>query len=630
MIWPIVIPIAAGLLVLCTPRALARHLKWVAVLVAAVVFGLCIRLYAIEHHMGGQSVPWALWNLTLLRMDALSALVALGVGFFSLLMTIYSAGFFRPNEISDSFYYGNLLLSIGAALGAVLAAHLALFAVFWGLLGIPLYLLIHCGSAGRKNGEVTRVAKKTMLILGGTDSVLVLGIAALYVQTDGSYSMFPGSALPVVGLLGWGGVVCFLIAALAKAGAMPFHTWVPEASEVAPVPAVALLPASVDKLLGIYLLARVFLTMYTIPDGLRVACLLIGAATIVFAVMSAMVQHNLRRLLGFHAVSQVGYMVVGIATGTAIGMVGALFHMFNNAIYKSCLFLSAGAAERRTGERELDRMGGLAKAMPLSFLATLIAAFAISGVPPLNGFASKWMLYNGIIGAQNLGFVWVIVLVAAMFGSALTLASFVKVLHSVYLGQPKKREHEGEKPNILMTLPMLVLALLCVVLGVFAVRIGVRELILPGLNLGVGSPTEASLNETVLGMWSSGTATVLLLAALVVGGVIYVLSTFTKAREDEPYVGGEMGDRASMYNYEGIEFYRTVRDMPLLHGLYRQAEAKWYDLYAQLRRLTFYITGWLRKLHDGLLHTYATWCVLGLVLLLWYLMFTYKVIGRAF
>ena len=627
LIWPIIIPIAAGLLALCVPRGLARPVKWLAILAMAATFGICVALYA-----GETPAPYTCAAATLLELDGLGGLILLGVGFFSLLMTVYSAGFFGPGAVSEGYIYGNLLLSAGAACGVALSSNLVLLAVFWGLLGIPLYLLINAGSKG-----AAAAAKKTLLILGGTDSVLLLGVAAFFVSTGGSFNMLglaqplsltstaAGAASATPAGAFWFGLVCFIIAALAKAGAMPFHTWVPDACETAPVPAVAMLPASLDKLLGIYLLVRVFHTMYMIPDGVRIACLLLGAGTIVFAVMNAMVQHNLRRLLGFHAVSQVGYMVVGIATGTAIGVVGALFHMFNNAIYKSCLFLAAGAAEKKTGETELDKMGGLAKVMPLTFLAALVSAFAISGIPPLNGFASKWMIYNGIIAAQNLGFVWVIVLVAAMFGSALTLASFVKVLHSVFLGQPKKLEREGANPGFLMKVPMAVLAVLCVVLGVFAVRLGVRQLILPAVPF-----DEAAFNETLSGLWSSGVATVLLLVALVVGVIVYLLSTFAKVREDEAYIGGEVGRHAEMYNFEGVEFYKTVREMPLLESLYRQAEAKWYDIYEQLRRLTFYVTGWLRKAHDGVLHSYVMWCVVGLVVILWCLMYSYGILGRAF
>ena len=127
-------------------------------------------------------------------------------------------------------------------------------------------------------------------------------------------------------------------------------------------------------------------------------------------------------------------------------------------------------------------------------------------------------------------------------------------------------------------------------------------------------------------IWRKGN----LISALVIGLLIYLFGTFANAREDEAYVGGEVGERAKMYNFEGVEFYETIRQMSGLKRLYKQAEARWYDAYDQLRRATLYVTGWLRKLHNGLLHSYVTWCVLGLVAILWWLLYSYKIVGRAF
>ncbi len=162
----------------------------------------------------------------------------------------------------------------------------------------------------------------------------------------------------------------------------------------------ALLPASVDKLLGIYLLSRLVLNVFDrVSLGLNVLLMIIGAVTIVAGCGHGLVQHDLRKLLSFHAVSQVGYMILGIGTGTAIGIAGGLFHMLNNAIYKGALFLTAGAVEKRAGTMDLAELGGLGRMMPFTFATFGIAALAISGIPPLNGFVSKWMVYQGIVDA---------------------------------------------------------------------------------------------------------------------------------------------------------------------------------------------------------------------------------------
>ncbi len=193
--------------------------------------------------------------------------------------------------------------------------------------------------------------------------------------------------------------ILLMIGAIGKAGAMPFHSWIPDAALDAPLPFMALLPGSIEKLLGIYLLARFSLDLFTLAPGTWVSTVLmvIGAATIILAVMMALVQKNYKRLLSYHAISQVGYMILGIGTGLPIGIVGGLFHMVNNAIYKSCLFLTAGAVEKQAGTTDLEKLGGLARSMPVTVICFIVAAVSISGVPPFNGFFSKEMVYDAAL-----------------------------------------------------------------------------------------------------------------------------------------------------------------------------------------------------------------------------------------
>jgi len=164
------------------------------------------------------------------------------------------------------------------------------------------------------------------------------------------------------------------------------------------------------------------------------------------------------------------------------------------------------------------------------------------------------------------------------------------------------------------------------VLGIWAVQLGANLLILPGLSPELNAEF-AGAGATV---WEPGLATVMIISALIIGLLIYLFGTFAKAREDESYIGGEVGERAKMYDFEGVGFYETIRQMSGLRRLYRQAEARWYDGYDQLRRATLYVTGWLRELHSGVLYSYVTWCVLGLVVILWWLLYSYRIVGRAF
>ncbi len=532
--------------------------------------------------------------------DPLSLFIAAAVLFFSLLTLLYSARFMRGRERLGR-YYTFLLLTLLTALGAALASHLVVFLVFWGFLALLLYLLIGLGSTR----ETPSTAKKTLIIVGGSDAVMLLGVALVW-HLAGSLWMdeihldlasWPATAA-------W---LCLVAGALAKAGGMPFHSWVPDTAADAPIPVTALLPAALDKLLGIYLLARTCLTLFRMTPAANTVLMIAGSITVLAAVMMALVQHDMKRLLGYHAVSQVGYMVMGIGTGSPVGIAGGLFHMLNHAIYKSCLFFGCGAVEQEAGTTRLENLGGLARTMPITFGAFLVASLAISGVPPLNGFASKWMIYQGIIESARGGErLWVLWLVAAMFGSALTLASFLKVLHAVFLGQPAGRriasEHETGPP---MWIPTAVLALLCLLFGVWAVPLPLHFLIYPALGFAPAFP----------GVWTAGLATGLILAALGVGFLMAWGGNVLTTRETEVFVGGEPLQAHPEMRVSGAEFYHTIRTMGGLKAVYDRAEQRKLDPYTIAIAVTGVLTKGLQRLHNGILPTYLAWCLLGAAVL---------------
>jgi NADH:ubiquinone oxidoreductase subunit 5 (subunit L)/multisubunit Na+/H+ antiporter MnhA subunit len=305
-------------------------------------------------------------------------------------------------------------------------------------------------------------------------------------------------------------------------------------------------------------------------------------------------------------------MILGIATGTGVGMAGAVFHMLNNAIYKCCLFLSGGAVEQSTGTAELDDLGGLGKKMPFTFAACLIAALSISGIPPLNGFVSKWMIYQGVIemGAEGNGAastLWPVWLTCAMFGSALTLASFVKLIHSIFLSRlPDKLKGVKEVSGI-MTVPMLVLAGLCVFFGIFY-YVPLRMFIYPALGIEPGT--------AIFGTWMSGLATILLVVGGVLGLAIYFVAKLSKNIRTVPtWNCGEAQSNESM-RISGTHFYKTVSSMGGLKQLYSTQEKGYFDPYNQSGKVGLGLTGLLRWLHSGVLPMYLTWVLLGLLLII--------------
>ena len=547
-------------------------------------------------------------NPQFFRFDNLSNFVGLFTGIFSVLIILYSSAFMRGRK-GLFRYYSYIILTLVASLGAVFSNNLILFMVFWGFLGLLLYLLIGFGQKER----TPSTAKKTFIIVGGADALMLLGLAFVW-RIAGTLQMdkinIALNTKPAV----WA-YLCFAAGAFAKAGAMPLHTWIPDTAEDAPTPVTAYLPASLDKLLGIYFLARISLNMFQMNTAMNTVLMAVGSFTIVAAVMMALIQHDLKRLLGYHAVSQVGYMVLGIGTGNPIGIAGGLFHMLNNAVYKACLFLSGGSVEKRAGTGDLQRLGGFAKIMPVTFITFLIAAFAISGVPPFNGFASKWLVYQGVIesGRQG-GGLWVIWLIAAIFGSVLTLASFMKAVHAVFLGQPSRQppttNDKRRETSPTMWIPQVFLAALCVIFGVFAYRIPLKLFIFPSLGQDV----------VFSGIWNANLATALLLAGIIIGIVIYLLGTISAARETEVFVGGELLKEHPDMRVSGTGFYDTIQDIGILRGIYRKAKRGVFDPYEIGRKITFAFTGILRYIHNGVLSTYLAWCLLGMGILFYVLL----------
>ncbi|MBU0549227.1 MAG: hypothetical protein KJ838_02760 [Candidatus Omnitrophica bacterium] len=510
-----------------------------------------------------------------------------------------------------SQYYFWIVLTALASIGAVLANNLILLLVFWGFLGLTLYILINMGGKGSENA-----AKKAFIIIGGSDCLMLLGIAIIYYLT-GTYQMdkmhlaVSSSPLSILAFL------CLAIACFAKAGVMPFHSWIPDCAESAPLPVVAFLPASLDKLLGIYLFARIYLNIFSMNQAMNIILMLIGAFTILAGVMMALVQHNLKRLLGYHAISQVGYMVLGIATGTPVGIAGGIFHMLNNTLYKTCLFLVGGNVESKTKTSELNQLGGLGKIMPLTYLSCLIASLAISGVPPFNGFVSKWMVYQGLISqlgvvSYGLRVTTIFCLVAAMIGSGLTLASFMKLIHATFLGQrvSGSASERVKEVNWTMWLPCIILAGICILFGVFAFSIPLRLFILTSLN-----PQYSLVATDFLGFWSPGLATALIIAGLILGLIVFQLSKLKLSfRQDSPFIGAET-KVVQESRVSGTEFYNTIKEISILAKVYKLAEAKFFDIYEQGRRAVFSVTGFLRYLHNGILPTYMVWCLLGMIVM---------------
>ena len=540
----IAMPAAAGVLMLLLPKPwrMAQNL----LLLAALLFNL---QYALLVSAGGDasfSVPWGGFGFNFgLRVYAFGGYILLAAALLSLLVSVFTCAF-TGGRAAPKIFYGYLLLTVGFVNGALLADDLLTLLFFWEGLLVLLYGMIYVGHAG-----AFRTAAKALIICGAGDLCMMAGLAltAMLAHT----TQMSRISLPLDSTPAELGYLFFTIGALAKGGAMPFHSWIPDAADDAPLPFMALVPGALEKLLGIYLLCRVTLDFYQMQHGSWVSELLmiVGALTIVLAVLMALVQKNYKRLLSFHAVSQVGYMVLGIGTGTPAGVVGGVFHMINNALYKCGLFLTAGAVEKQAGTDDLKQLGGLGRKMPVTCLCFAVLALSISGVPFFNGFFSKELVYEG---ALERGW-WFYA--AAVIGSMLTAASFLKLGHAAYFDRARSNISRVKEASWGMLLPILIIAALCLFFGFFnAVPLGLIE--------------ESLGSRLFVGHHFSGPPKLNLLTAL----TLVVLAAAV--------INHLWGVKKSG---SGLGAVDHVHCAPGLHWLYEHAEMRYFDPYEIAMRI---------------------------------------------
>ena len=597
----VVVPLGIGMVNRFLPSILRKTL---------VFLGSIYALYLVYRLHSEPGLTVSLFEMTIFAVDRLGLFVLIFIQIIALLILVFSLkGIDRD---IDMRYFVLFPLTVSFCNGVVLSINMVSFLIFWGMAGLSVYLF---GLLG-KTADSPQTAKKTFIILGGSDALLIFGLAILWVLKPESNWTFGAFRLSLDQGLAQIAFICLLVAAFAKAGGFPFHTWVPDFAKDAPTESSAFLPASLDKYMGIYLLARMMTTLFEPTLFVHMLVVTLGAITVITAVMMAMNQHNGKRLLGYHAVSQVGYMIMGVASGSPIAFAGGLFHMVNHTLYKSDLFLSFGSVEKQVGSSELEDMGGIGKKMPVTFLMALIGALSISGIPPFNGFFSKWMVYQGLLTqAESMapGYeIWLLIcLILAIFGSALTLASFMKFIHSTFLGKLPEKLKGLKETSANQWIATGVLSALCLVFGIFAVEIPLKQWILPAVVQVLPQVNDMNaVLELFTGMYNAQLLVVLFLITFALGMVVYL---FTKRiRYDEIYLGGMTA--AEKFRVVGTEFYNEIRDMKPLRTIYAAAEKRLFDVYSLGARLSQSLGRLLQGAHPGQLQLYILYMIVGVLI----------------
>jgi multicomponent Na+:H+ antiporter subunit D len=263
----------------------------------------------------------------------------------------------------------------------------------------------------------------------------------------------PSKILPFVSVL-------FLAGFGLKAALVPFHAWLPDAHPSAPAPISAMLSGVFIKTLGVYAIMRIFFNIMGINNITLSIFMFLGVISMLMGVFLAIGQWDFKRLLAYHSISQIGYVILGLGVGTPLGILGGLFHLFNHSIFKSLLFLTSGAVDYSLGTRDLQKMGGLRKNMPITANTNLVASLSIAGIPPFNGFFSKLIIILACTQVRCFGYAfWAVV------ASILTLASFMKVQRYAFFGELNKRWRDAKEVPWTMRLSMIVLTVICIFAG---------------------------------------------------------------------------------------------------------------------------------------------------------------------
>ena len=402
------------------------------------------------------------------EIDALSLFFALLVVTTFWLSGVYSLSY-MANDHHLGHYYTLYLMLSGYVLGLVMTGDVFNMFVMVEIMTFASVAL----TAFRNENEGTLEAGFKYLVIGSMGSSFTLtGIALIYGQCH-TLNMAQISAQ-----LSCGGLTPTTVMALAlivagfgvKSYIVPFHTPAADAYMVAPTSISMIFSGMVNKA-GVYGMIRVLYIIFRVMDQSNVQMLIVlfGAVTMFIGVTMALTQHEFKRLLAFHSISQIGYVITAIGLGSALGLTSGLFHAMNHTLFKGLLFLTAGAVLYATGTTNLDKLGGLSKRMPKMTICFLIGAFSISGLPPFNGFVSKWLVYQATYtkAVESGNFVYAIVTVVALVVSVMTLASFIKVTQAVFFGQlPAELKKTKEVPAA-MLVPMYIMSALCVLCGIF-------------------------------------------------------------------------------------------------------------------------------------------------------------------
>jgi multicomponent Na+:H+ antiporter subunit D len=483
----VVIPLTGAFLIMILGRFIRGLNKYLASFILLVLFilsiysivttGNSLSIYKVGGWESIDNIPIGIFMV----MDGFSVIILCIINIIGFLSVVYSISYIK-RYTAENYFYALFCLMVAGMNGVVLSGDLFNIFVFLEISVISAYALV---AFGVEKNELEASFKYQ--VLGGIASFLILfGIGFIYWKTktlniadikqafasgyDKTYYLF----VQLLILSGFG----------LKAAIIPFHAWLPDAHSSAPSPISAMLSGVLIKAVGIYVIIRLFFNMFVISESMAILITTLGTLSMVAGVFLAIGQWDIKRLLAYHSISQMGYVVMSAGIGmlllsdgtkpeiATLAIAGGIFHLINHAAFKGLLFLNAGAIEYNIGTRDLKEMGGLAGSMPATAATSFVASMSISGIPPFNGFFSKLII---IIAAVMGGFYLLAIL--AVVVSIITLASFLKFQRYAFFNKVENKNPGLREVPYPMVFSMVVLSIVCAILSLLAIP-GIREAVL--------------------------------------------------------------------------------------------------------------------------------------------------------
>ncbi|BBO80379.1 hydrogenase [Desulfosarcina ovata subsp. sediminis] len=623
-------------------------MRWVAVL--SIGSGCCMgMLDALSRLISDAPLAFSIGHLSTLglefRIDGLSAFFLLAIFGICLMAAVYSFNYLShaENRLSTAVSYLFFSLLTASMALVVTAANMLTFLLAWELMSLASFFLVVLDYQDPQN----RKAGYLYFVFSHVGAMFIIVAFGLIYRDTGSFAFDATALAPPIKLLAF---VFAFIGFGSKAGVFPFHVWLPHAHPAAPSHISAVMSGVMIKT-GIYGILRMYviLDLHTPATGSLVV--IAGVVSGILGVVYALGQHDLKRLLAYHSVENIGIILIGIGIGmigvatqnpimAVLGFAGGLLHVLNHAIFKSLLFMGAGMILHKTGTRTIDALGGLLKRMKITGVTFLIGSLAIAGLPPFNGFVSEFLIYlgsfRGIAGNPEVFALSLLAIVGLALIGGLALACFTKVVGVVFQGEPRSPAAEQvDEKGPAMLLPMLILAAGCALIGIY-----------PGAFMFLATKAVASLGLPYGRIptlpFAHLSANITLAATLFLTAVLFILALRKILYQGKPMGRGgtwgcgftqptaRMQYTGSSYAGSILEFFKPVaplqEDHPPVEGLFPSTthyHSQIHDIVAlHLDRFVVAPVVWLfdklRWIQHGDIHLYIGYILLAIVVLLFF------------